>query len=114
MKKPVESSVGFSDSELEQYVRRGDSLVARVRCWNDEIAQVRFLGVVAVLDVLAGSFAAFVQSTDGEDQFLKDVLQRNFESIPEKHPFKLYSFLNHDDEPSLQIVAESCKIGFEG
>jgi hypothetical protein len=110
MSEPVQSAIGFSDSFLERYERDANTLVARIRCWNEKVAVVTFRDVLAVRDALAGDFSALVRGEAASKEFLESVIRRNFEEVPPFHPYQIYSFLNQDDQPSLEVVAAGCDI----
>jgi hypothetical protein len=110
MAQELELPIGFADSELKGYRRVGTVLSVEIHAWNDKHVEVSFRDVIGVRDSLAGSFSDFVQDSPASASTLKDALARNFESVPAFHPYCVYSFLNLEEEPSLEIVASSCEI----
>jgi hypothetical protein len=110
MSEPIKSPVGFSDSELSGYTREGDTLVVRVKGWNEKFINLKFVDVIGQRDVGAGNFSAAVQGAEASAGFLREVLARSFAVVPQTHGYLVYSFLDHDDQPTLEIVAASCEV----
>ena len=110
MAESIESPIGFSDSELEGYARTGDAVTVRVKSWNGTVLLVRFRDVIGQRDLLAGDFSALVRGAAASGQFLQEVLLRSYTTVPATHPYEVYSFLNNDDAPALEIVAAGCEV----
>jgi uncharacterized protein with LGFP repeats len=106
----LETPIGFADSEFEGYTRSGANVVVEVRAWNERIVIVSFRDVLVLRDCLAGSFSRAVRDFPGSTNTLNEALARNFDSVPSSHPYRVYSFLDLDGDPSLEIVAASCEI----
>lgn len=102
--------VGLADSELESYQRAGADLVVEIRAWNEKHVRVSFHDVITLRDSIAGSFSDLVQDHPASRGTLKEALSRSFKSEPPSHPYRVYSFLNLDGDPSLEIVASSCEL----
>jgi hypothetical protein len=113
MATPVESSIGFSDSELDSYTREADELIVRVNSWNGKLLVVVFRDVIGQRDLLAGDFSDLVAGEIASQQFLQDPLRRNYGDLPATHPYVLYPFLNHDSQPALEVVASGCVVSVE-
>ncbi|MFZ5896847.1 MAG: hypothetical protein ACOY0T_37670 [Myxococcota bacterium] len=113
MSEPIKSPVGFSDSELSGYTREGDTLVVRVKGWNAKRINLKFVDIIGQRDVGAGSFSAAVQGAEVSAGFLREVLAQSFTVVPQTHSYLVYSFLDHDDRPTLEIVAASCEVTVE-
>ena len=110
MSEPIKSPVGFSDSELSGYTREGDTLVVRVKGWNEKLITLKFVEVIGQRDIGAGSFSAAVQGAEASAGFLREVLTQSFAIVPQAHGYRVYSFLDHDDQPTLEIVAAGCEV----
>lgn len=110
MTQQIYLPVGLADAELEGYRRIGAELVVEIRAWNEKHVKVLFHDVIALRDSLAGSFSDLVQEFPASEDTLKEALARNFESVPVSHPYRVYSFLNLEGDPSLEVVATSCEI----
>ena len=105
---PVESEIGFADSEVEKYSRTsGGQIVVSVRAWNQRQIEVTFEGVIAVADHDVGEISALVCDDLRSEDVLQIAIGRLYESPPRQHPYRAYSFLDHDDGLSLVIVAEA-------
>jgi hypothetical protein len=108
MSTPVRTPVGLADSELKGYVRQRDRLIVTVRAWNNTILSFTFEGTIGLRDVLAAEFSTLVEAADASSDFLSHVLAQYYESVPVPCPYRVYSFLNNDDESSLDVVALEC------
>jgi hypothetical protein len=113
MSHAVDSPIGFADSELEGYHRDGSEVVVRVRAWNAKRLVATFTEVVGLRDRLAGDFSELVRDVADGDDFMRDALKQVYEKIPSSHPYQVFSFLNQDDLPSLEIVATGCALRVE-
>ena len=109
MKKEINYKIGFSDGEITSYSRDQNNLVVKVKTWNDTYLIITFLDVVGIIDYGIGDISNFVEETE-ETSFLKIILNRVYELIPEAPPYRLFQFLDLDDNPSLEIVAVSQSI----
>lgn len=105
--------IGFADSELESYRRVGANIVVEIRAWNGQHVEVSFNDVISLRDSLAGSFCDLVRDAPGSAGFWNEALARNFETVPESHPFHVYSFLSLEGAPSLEVVAARCAFKVE-
>lgn len=99
--------IGLADSELEGYLRRGKSLTVEVRAWNGRQLVFSFHGVISVTDMLAGSFSDFIQDSPVSEHRLDAAIHCTYEVVPTVHSYHVYSFLDLDDCPSLEVVALS-------
>jgi hypothetical protein len=112
MKTPLQLDVGLADSELISYEKTGGgNLEVRILAWNARQLIFTFTDVIGVLDLCAGDFSEVIEETE-RTQFFQSALEYNYigepsnHSVPDHHPYHLYQFLNHDDLPSLEVVAE--------
>src|SRR5581483_4715739 len=105
MAQTLQLPVGLEDSELQTYRRSGADLVVDVRSWNEKRLTFDFHNVIAVREVLAGNFSDLVEGNAAAQALLKEALARNFESVPTSHPYRVYSFLDVEGAPSLEVVA---------
>lgn len=110
MSKQIESPVGFSDSELLGYERRGEELTVRFRAWDERLLVVTFSQAIAVREVPAGDIAEAVMGTDIGTDLLATALARTYESVPSHHPYNVYAFVDVDGDPALEVVATECTI----
>ena len=104
---PVESEIGFADSEVENTAAHQAATVVSVRAWNQRQIEVTFEGVIAVADHDVGEISALVCDDLRSEDVLQIAIGRLYESPPRQHPYRAYSFLDHDDGLSLVIVAEA-------
>lgn len=110
MNQDIELPVGLADSELHSYRREGSNVVVEVLAWNGRRVRASFQDVITLRDTLAGSFSDLVQNIPASKNTFQEALSQNFETVPASHPYQVYSFLNLDGEPSLEIVAASYQV----
>jgi hypothetical protein len=113
MSHTVDSPVGLTDSELEGYHRDGSELVVRIKAWNAKRLVATFTEVVGLRDRFAGSFSELLRDPAESADFMHDALKQGYETIPSLHPHHVFSFLNQDELPSLEIVAAGCTLSVE-
>jgi len=112
MAKQVDSLIGFADSALESYERVNDTVTVRVAAWNGKRLVITFRDVLALRDSLAGDLSNLVSGNESSTGFLNEALQSNFEVIPASN-YEVYSFLNNEEEPALEVVAVECVVSVE-
>lgn len=119
MKTPLDLNVSFADSELISYEKKDHgNLEVRVQAWNARQLIFTFTDVIGVLDLCAGDFSEVVEETE-RTPFFQNVLEYIYigepsnHSVPDHHPYHLYQFFNHDDFPSLEVVAEKFEVAIK-
>jgi len=105
----IEFEVGFADSELQSYRRDGDTFVVSLVAWNKKTIRFCFADMIFVVDRGAGDISD-VCEVKAASPFLDEALRIQYEDVPDDHPYRLFQFLNMDDEPSLEVVAASVEI----
>lgn len=113
MKVPVESPIGFADSELVAYSRGERELRAQLLAWNEAPLSVRFLDVIGVRDLAAGDLSDLCHETDDTD-LLRASLKQHFDIVPADHGFKSFQFLDHDGMPALEVIAKRVLVSARG
>lgn len=109
MQKKINYKIGFADGEIIEYLRSNNQIVVKMKTWNDVKLTIIFQGAIGMVDYGAFNISNFVEE-DSLTTFMEKVLLEFYDSLTSKHPYKLYQFLNLDDNPSLEIVAESLSI----
>lgn len=109
MKNKITFEIGLSDGEIDRYQRESDLVTIVITAWNGRTITVIFSGVAGVLDYGIGDISDFIEETE-ETEFLTETLSRVYDKTPDYHPYRIYQFLNLDDAPSLEILAESMEI----
>jgi hypothetical protein len=102
--KKIDYQIGFSDGEIISYFRDERSLTVKLKTWNDKYLSVLFSDVVGIVDYGIGDISNFIEE-DEKSLFLKTILDKVYESIPNEQPYRLFQFLDLDDNPVLEIVA---------
>lgn len=62
-----------------------------------------------LLDTGADLITALYQNKS-QTNFFSQILKKTYEKVPEQHPYKLFQFMNLDDEPCLEIICEHLEI----
>jgi hypothetical protein len=71
---------------------------------------VTFRDVIAVRDVMAGDFSGLVRQERKSLEFLQQAIAADPGAASSSPPYQVFSFLNNDDQPSLEIVAVACDV----
>jgi len=100
--------VGLDDADLISYF--GDiekiSVLVKIRSGNGKIIEFTFFDVIYFGDKGGNFITAFGKAK--EKEILKEVLIKTYGSkIPYDHPYKLFQFLDIDENPYLEIVCDS-------
>jgi hypothetical protein len=102
----VNLSFGLEDSEFESYSYdiKSDRLVIQIRLWNANLVKFSFYEVIHFVDKANYGTDSFCEVIS-EVPLLQEAIKNYYEKVPEKHHFKVYEFLNLDDEPSFEIIS---------
>lgn len=101
---PVTSAVGFSNGEIHAYRMEGGVFTVKVSAWNSQLLRVKFTPTVGGSDLSIGDISALCEE-DAVSPFMAAVLARLYEATPPPGQYRLYRFLNLDDQPAMQVVA---------
>lgn len=108
----LEYDIGFSDSEVLGYHRNGDTTTVFLRAWNEKTLVFDFHCVASFIDRGAWSIADVV-CEDQETPLLREALKRLYDEAPAEHNLKHFCFFDLDDQPCIEVIAESCSISTE-
>lgn len=98
--------IGLHDSELRSclYTQKEAKLRVKIQAYGGHVVKILFTGVIGFMDVSSSEFTTF-GFNNGRGSFLDEVLKLRYIEIPNDHPYKLFQFLDIDDQPSLFIAA---------
>ncbi len=100
----IDSEIGFSDGEVTSYSKKeDDSLIITVKSWNDKVIKIVCKDVIGFLDRGTWDISDF-HEIRSETVLFREVLERQFENIPEDHGYKIFHFVNNDDQAVMEIV----------
>ena len=107
----VEFEVGFADSELISYERGASGIRVIISAWNERVICLEFTDAITMVDYGAWSFSDICEF-EGDSPTMNKALRMQYDPIPSEHPYRLFQFLNEDDEPSIEVVAEKLLVSF--
>ena len=108
--KSIEYEIGFSDSEITSYCRSGDGVIVQLVTWNEIPLALTFKDVIALKEIGLGDVADICEA-DAGSSFLTEALGYLYEDVVDPaHGYHHYLFLNGDDDPALEVVAQSLEI----
>ena len=81
------------------------NLVIKIQAWNAKLIEFTFFDTISFLDKGSHSITAFCRNNLESDLF-KQALEKNYEKIPQSHPYKLFQFLDLDDLPGLEVICD--------
>ena len=106
--KPINSEIGFADSEIVSYRSENDNLVIEVKSWNDKTVNLEFEDCIFFL--ISNSWY-ISEICEANDSIYKEMaLNKVYEKIPAKIPYRFFQFLDLDDDPSVEIIARDFQI----
>ena len=98
-------NLDFADSAFKSCSMDGKNLIISLEAWDGRTIKLMFFHAVqftyGIGDVIDGIYEFKNQS-----EFLREALANCYERIPEKHPFKHFELLDHDDYPVFRVIAE--------
>ncbi len=111
MRKKV-SEYGFADSAINSFFCTPDgTLTVIVQSWDSRKVEVKFKDIIGIQGTLA-YISDFFEEEDFTS-YAREALRLNYlqssgqATIPDKHPYHNYIFLDSEDEIALQVIAES-------
>ncbi|GEM_PF-3760230 len=102
---PVEFEVGFADSELISYERGESGVKVLISAWNEQSICLEFKGAITLVDYGAWNFSEICELQESSPTMSR-ALQTQYDGNPLEHPYRLFQFLDEDNEPSMEVVAE--------
>jgi hypothetical protein len=105
MPHDLDYEIGFADSEVLSLHRKSQTLVVRLQLWTARVVDVTFSDVLQVVDRAAWTISAVREATDIGSSALTEAVARHYRGEAE-HGFRLFQFLDEDDEPALEVVVE--------
>jgi hypothetical protein len=106
-----ECPIGFEDGSIVGYRAESSTLEVHFRFWNDQLGTFAFGGFVGLRDL--GSIGVTVGSIIEKEtsELVNSLVCRLFERVPEGLSWVTFQFCDLDDQPMLEVVAESCSVG---
>lgn len=108
-RQAINGPFGFADAEIMSYQKVDDSLEVRIQAWNQKQVEIKFRGVVRVLDSDAGDISGLYEVLGGS-QFLADAANRVYVSPMSTTSLHHYQFEDLGGEAALEIVAETISV----
>jgi len=105
----IEFDIGFSDSELISYEKNENRIKVLLSAWNQKHVCIEFIDVIFFVDYGAWSFSDFCEFI-GESSTMLKAIQTQYEEVTSEHSYHLYQFLDNENEPSIEVVAEQISI----
>lgn len=99
---------GFEDGHIVAYRAGSSKLEVDYEFWNERRGKLVFDGLVGVHDNSAIGVTVGSLTEKESSEFVDAFVQRRFEHAPEGLRWKHFQFLDLDDQPLFEVVAESC------
>ena len=102
------SPYGFEDGQIIEYRACPAKLAVRFEFWNEQIAELVFEGFVGLRD--HGALGATIGCTRElpSSDFINELTARVYERPPLSTGWTHYQFLDLDDFPVFEVLAERC------
>lgn len=102
-----EPSIGVSlaDADLLGYSKNGKNLTIMIKLWDGRTVKFVFTEILAFVDNGGNFIMDFCKNESGSD-FFNQIIKKTYDEVPLKIPYKLFQFLDIDDEPYLEIICE--------
>jgi hypothetical protein len=99
---------GFEDGHVVGYEADSDRLQVTFEFWNEKHRNLRFEEFQAMHDNCAIGVTIGSANQSKESELIARVVQHQFDEPPKSMNLRHYQFLDLDDNPVLEVVAESC------
>lgn len=107
-RKPVNYKIGFADSEIISYTSDKNCVVVYLLTWNETVLKMEFVDYICFFTYGAADISDVCENPSSE--LLKIALENMYEKIPDNHGYKLYEFVNLQDEAAMEIVCKDLLI----
>jgi hypothetical protein len=97
---------GFEDGKIVAYRAESSTLQVDYVFWNELRGRLSFGGFVALRDDGAINVTIASLATKQSSSFLDLVVQRQFVQPPSELKWKSFQFLDLDDTPMFEVIAE--------
>lgn len=108
VRKPINYGISFADSEIISYQSQDSNVLLRLRAWNSEIIEFEFVNCILFFILDSWDISEVCESSDSV--LFQRALNMIYDEIPVNHNYRLFQFLNNDDDPVVEIACESINI----
>ncbi len=104
-KKNLDYPIGFADSEILSYCSENNNLIIYLKCWNEKILKFEFVDCILFLILNSWNISDVCEMDDSV--FLERALKIVYEILPKEHDYKIFNFINNDDDPVVEIICKN-------
>jgi hypothetical protein len=114
MTKICDTPFGFEDGHIVRYCTTSGRLEVEFEFWNEKYGVLIFEGLIGLYD--NGAIGVTVSSVCevNPSELLSSLIRRQYEKPPAVIDWKHFRFLDLDDNPMFEVVAQSCSFSKEG
>ena len=111
MKKELAApNIDFADSSYQSFqMIKKEILIVSLSSWQDIPLKLTFKNIIQ-FSYKIGSRIQDLYEILESTAFLQEALEREYEKIPDDHPYRLFQLEDIDDFPFIQVVAESVEV----
>lgn len=99
---------GFEDGHIVGYRASSSGLEVEYEFWNEKHGRLVFDGLIGVRDNSAIGVTVSVLAEKRQSDFVDALVCRLYECPPDDLRWRHFQFLDLDDQPMFEVVAESC------
>ena len=105
-KTSINYKIGFSDSEVISYNSEKEKTIVLLKAWNEKTIKFEFIDCILFLSLENWRISDIIELKSPDSSLFKRALRTTFEEIPIEHSYKLFQFLDLDDDPAIEIVCK--------
>jgi len=94
------------------YNREDEKLSITVKAWNEKNILIVCKDLIGFFDKGGWDISDFCE-VKSETNLLEEALDRQFERIPKNHGYKVFQFLDNDDQVVIEIVCSEVTMSFQ-
>lgn len=108
---PIESNISFADSSIKSFRFEEDinCLFIKLELWNSRNIELKCFDSI-FFQYSPGDFVSNIYTCQDDLSLLSGVVKREFEKMPENHPYKLFEIRDIYDFPVIKVVASKIEI----
>ena len=106
--KKIKYDIGFSDSEILSYHSEKFNLIIYLQAWNEVILKIEFIDCIFFSNFRAVYISDICENPSSNS--LQLALNTRYEKVPVDHGYKLYQFLDLNDDPAIEVVSKDILI----
>jgi hypothetical protein len=105
----IHTKIGLADAKIINYERLETTFIVHVKAWNEANVRISFSDVQLVCDLMSREISGFYVH-NAKTELIEKAQRYAYDQPPQEYPYKHYVFLNTDDQPCLDVIADGMEV----